>query len=67
MDLQGAPTYYDPQVPAEPIYPIQNYSEYYPPEPEPALILADDDLKKALIVQVEYYFSDANLAKGTLP
>jgi len=61
-----APTYYaEPYVPPEQMYPMGGY-DYYP-EPEeftPPVVLADDDLKKALVVQIEYYFSDANLAKG---
>ena len=28
------------------------------------IILDDEALKKALVLQIEYYFSDANLQKG---
>jgi hypothetical protein len=48
-----------PQVQGYDLYPVQEDFKA-----DSHLILADDDLKKALIVQIEYYFSDANLAKG---
>ena len=42
----------------------QNPFPEYPPVQENHIILDDDGLKTALAVQIEYYFSDANLQKG---
>ena len=42
----------------------QNPFPEYPPVQENHIILDDEGLKTALAVQIEYYFSDANLQKG---
>ena len=43
-----------------------HYEGYYPVStPEPPLV-TEEDIKLSLIKQIEYYFSDANLAKGTI-
>ena len=44
----------------------QNPFPEYPPVQENHIILDDEGLKTALAVQIEYYFSDANLQKGEL-
>lgn len=57
------PVPFDTPIPY-PSYPQQNY-QYpdYPPVQENHIILDDEGLKTALAVQIEYYFSDANLQK----
>ena len=43
-----------------------HYEGYYPVStPEPPLV-TEEDIKLSLIKQIEYYFSDANLAKGAI-
>ena len=51
-------------VPVEASYPYEYYPEHEEICTPPPLILTDDALKKVLITQIEYYFSDANLATG---
>ena len=59
-----------------PSYPVDvTQQPWYPPYQQPVdpaqipiepnhIILDDEALKKALVLQIEYYFSDANLQKG---
>ena len=51
---QGAPEYFG-QAP---------WAAYYPVEEPQAPYMSFDSRMKVLVDQVEYYFSDANLAKG---
>ena len=46
----------------------ENYPSGWMPEPpmvvDNHIVLDDEGLKKTLLVQIEYYFSEANLQKG---
>jgi hypothetical protein len=49
---------------AQPVGGYPQYDGYYPVStPEPPLV-TEEDIKMSLVKQIEYYFSDANLAKG---